>query len=67
MGATRQQIQHYREMAAQAQAEADAGVDRSTRPAPVPELVDVAGGRAVVVGGTVVNIIRYADSWGNGR
>ena len=36
-------------------------------PAPVPELVKVSGGRAVVVGGRVVDVVAYADPWGDGR
>jgi hypothetical protein len=65
--ATRSQIQHYRRLAEQAETERAAGVDRETAPAPVPELVPVAGGTAVVVAGTVVDVIAYADAWGNGR
>jgi len=39
------------------------------RPAPalVPDLVAVAGGHAVIVGTTVVDVIPFVDVWGNGR
>ena len=67
MPATRKQIQHYRALAEQARAENAAGVDRSAEPATVPERVQVAGGWAIVRAGVVVDVERYADSWGDGK
>lgn len=86
--ATRMQLQHYRRLAAEAEAaarpmpleevaysvatgcechECTATDDGRPTPAPVPSLVTVAGGRAVVVAGAVVDVIAYSDPWGDGR
>lgn len=44
-------------------------VDRLALPAPrpVPELVTVAGGWALMTGDTLQSVTPYADVWGDGR
>ena len=46
---TRKQARHYREQLTDAAIYAAAGVDRSTAPRPVPELLRTTGGYPVIV------------------